>query len=161
MEKNFGERLAKMRKAKGLTQEEVGEKLGISAQAVSKWENDTTLPDPMMIKELAALYGVTLNQIYGLEEETNVSIKDAKDINKMLLKVIVDTVKGDKVRVNLPLALIKACLDTGMKLPEFNGNDAFKNIDFKQIMALVDQGLVGNLVDVDTAEGDKVHIVVE
>ncbi|NCA66511.1 MAG: XRE family transcriptional regulator [Clostridia bacterium] len=161
MEKSFGERLAKFRKAKGLTQEDVGDKLGVTAQAVSKWENDTTLPDPMMLKELARLYNVTLNQIYGMEEETTVSMKEDKDISKMLLKIIVDSADGDKVRVNLPLALIKLFVESGMAMPEFNGKDALKNIDFKQILTLVEQGLVGNLVDVTSADGDTVHIVVE
>ncbi len=161
MENKFGQRLAKMRKAKGLTQEEVGEALGISAQAVSKWENDTTLPDPIMIKDIALLYGVTLNEIYGMGEEPAVSLKEPKDASKMILRVIVDTQNGDKVRINVPLALVKICLDTGLNLPDFNGNQALKNIDLKQIMSLVEQGLVGNLVDVDTADGDKVHIVVE
>ena len=94
-------------------------------------------------------------------EEPAVSLKEPKDASKMILRVIVDTQNGDKVRINVPLALVKICLDTGLNLPDFNGNQALKNIDLKQIMSLVEQGLVGNLVDVDTADGDKVHIVVE
>lgn len=161
MEQNFGERLAKLRKAKGLTQEDVGEKLQISAQAVSKWENDTTLPDPLMLKQLADIYGVTLNQIYGIEEKETVSISKNRDINKMILKILVDSADGDKVRVNLPMAIVKICLDSGMSISQFNGNDALKNIDFKQILDLVEQGLMGNLVDVTSSKGDIVHIVVE
>lgn len=161
MEKKFGTRLAKFRKAKGLTQEDVGEKLGISAQAVSKWENDTTLPDPLMLKEIATLYGVTLNQIYGLEEETSVSLNKEKDMSNMILRVIIDTVKGDKVRVNLPISLIKVCLDSGINLPQFNGKEILQNIDLQQIMTLIEQGIEGNLVDITTADGDTVHVVVE
>lgn len=161
MENKFGDRLTKMRKAKGLTQEEVGEKIGISAQAVSKWENDTTMPDPIILKRLSDIYGVTLNQIYGMEDQPTVSIKENKDINKLLIRIIVDTKSGDKVRVNLPLALIKVCLNSGVNLPNLNGNDILKNIDFNQILTLVEQGIVGNLVDVDTANGDTIHIIVE
>lgn len=161
MENRFGERIAKMRKEKGMTQEDVAEKIGISPQAVSKWENDTTLPDALMLKQLADLYGVSLNQIYGIQESPSVSMKDAKDVNKLVLRIIVDTTGGDKVRVNLPFALIKIALKTGLNLPDFNGSDALKGIDWNQIISLVEQGLVGNLVDVDTSNGDKVHIVVE
>jgi hypothetical protein len=88
-------------------------------------------------------------------------MKDAKDVNKLVLRIIVDTTGGDKVRVNLPFALIKIALKTGLNLPDFNGSDALKGIDWNQIISLVEQGLVGNLVDVDTSNGDKVHIVVE
>lgn len=162
MSKSFGERLAEFRKKSNMTQEDVGDKLGVSAQAVSKWENDTTLPDPITLKKLADLYNVTLNDIYGVEQEpARIMLGEKKDINQMLLRIIVDTVKGDKVRINLPLAIVKVFIDSGAKMPEINGNDFLKNIDFRQILALVSNGVIGNLVDVTTAEGDLVHIVVE
>jgi len=162
MSKTFGERLAEFRKKCNMTQEDVGDKLGVSAQAVSKWENDTTLPDPMMLKKLADLYNVSLNDVYGVEQEgPRVMMGQTKDINQMLLRVIVNTIKGDKVRVNLPLAIVKILVDSGAKMPEINGNDFLKNIDFKQILDLVSNGVIGNLVEVTTADGDIVHIVVE
>jgi transcriptional regulator with XRE-family HTH domain len=162
MSMTFGERLAGFRKKCNMTQEDVGDKLGVSAQAVSKWENDTTLPDPITLKKLADLYNVTLNDVYGVEHDTpRIILGEKKDINQMLLRIVVDTVKGDKVRVNVPLALVKILMDSGAKMPEINGNDFLKNIDFKQILELVSNGVIGNLVEVTTAEGDVVHIVVE
>ena len=49
----------------------------------------------------------------------------------------------------------------GMQMPQINGNEAMKNIDLGQIMQLVQQGAVGNLVEVDSADGDVVRIFVE
>lgn len=49
MSQTLGQRIAELRKKEGLTQEELAEKLGVSPQAVSKWENDISCPDIMSI----------------------------------------------------------------------------------------------------------------
>ena len=55
----LGSRIAYYRKLKGLTQDDLAEKFGISAHAVSKLENDITCPDIMIIPNLAELFGIT------------------------------------------------------------------------------------------------------
>lgn len=84
-----------------------------------------------------------------------------KDIRDMVLRIVVDSADGDKVRVNLPLALAQVALDMGMEMPQVSGSNALKHIDLAQIMELVRQGAVGNLVEVETGDGDTVHIYVE
>ena len=65
------DRLTELRKVKGLSQEELAEKLGVSRQAVSKWERAESSPDTDNLIELAKIYGVTLDElIYGNETET-------------------------------------------------------------------------------------------
>lgn len=65
------------------------------------------------------------------------------------------------MNVNLPIPLVKAALELGMKLPQVSGNDALQNIDFNQILLMVDNGLIGKLVEVESADGDTVSILVE
>ncbi len=60
----FSENLKKYRVAKNLTQEQVAEILRVNAQTVSRWECGTTLPDVMMLPELARLYAVTVDDFY-------------------------------------------------------------------------------------------------
>jgi hypothetical protein len=48
---------------------------------------------------------------------------ERKPIDKMILKIIIDSNDGDKVRVNLPISLIKIMIDGGAKMPEVNGKD--------------------------------------
>ena len=79
----------------------------------------------------------------------------------MMMRVIVDSKEGDKVRVNLPVSLVQMALEIGMEMPQFSGQDALKNIDLAKIIALVEKGAVGNLVEVESAEGDVVRIFVE
>ncbi len=60
----FSNNLKKFRLAKGLTQEQIAEKLNVNAQTVSRWECGTTLPDVLTLPVLAKLYEVTVDDFY-------------------------------------------------------------------------------------------------
>ena len=79
----------------------------------------------------------------------------------MLFRIVVLSSDGDKVKVNLPMTLVKAGIEMGMNMPEFNGKEVLKNIDIEQILMLVEKGVMGKLVEVDSADGDHVEIFVE
>lgn len=163
MKETFGQRFARLRKSLGLKQEDIAQKVNVSAQAVSKWENDLSAPDISILPILADILNVTLDELLGREiDNTKVVPKEErKDLNLMLLKIIVEDIDGDKVKVNIPIALIKVCLEAGMELPKVNGKDTLKNIDFNQIFALVESGVVGKLVEIESSDGDKIIILVE
>lgn len=57
--------LQTLRKSKNLTQAELGERLGVSAQSVSNWERAESLPDTALLPELAMIYGVSVDEILG------------------------------------------------------------------------------------------------
>ena len=61
--KKVGEQIAVLRKAKGLTQSELGERIGVSFQAVSKWERGETLPDVTLLPDLAKILETTVDFI--------------------------------------------------------------------------------------------------
>ena len=65
MNEKFAENLVRLRKEKGLTQAEVAEKLNVSAQAVSKWENGDSLPDVSLLSSIADLYGTSIDELFG------------------------------------------------------------------------------------------------
>lgn len=164
MNETFGQRFSRLRKNKGFTQEDVATRINITAQAVSKWENDISSPDISILPELADMLCVSLDELLGKETIQPMEILpegQRKDINKLILRIIVDSEDGDKVRVNLPLAIVKLCIETGMSLPEVNGSKALQNVDLTQVLALAEKGVIGELVRVDSADGDHVVIVVE
>ena len=73
----LGKRIAMLRKNQGWTQEQLGEKVGVSAQAVSKWENDIACPDIATLPLLADLFGVTVDELLGVKPiEPHVVILD-------------------------------------------------------------------------------------
>ena len=61
--KKVGEQIATLRKAKGITQNELGERIGVSFQAVSKWERGETLPDITLLPDLAKIFETTTDYI--------------------------------------------------------------------------------------------------
>ena len=63
----LGENIARLRKEKGMTQEDLARELNISYQAVSKWENGVSSPDISNIKLLAQFFGVSIDMLFGLE----------------------------------------------------------------------------------------------
>lgn len=63
----FSENLRRLRLAKGYTQEQLAEKMGVSAQSVSRWECGTTLPDVLQLPDLARLYGSTVEELFREE----------------------------------------------------------------------------------------------
>ena len=66
---NLGNSLFHARKKRGLSQEEVAEKLGVSRQTISKWELDETLPDIRQSKRLSVLYHLTLDELVDFDIE--------------------------------------------------------------------------------------------
>ena len=69
MEETLGKRIALHRKRLGLTQDALAERLGVTAQAVSKWENDQSCPDIAMLPRLAELFDTTTDQLLGLQRK--------------------------------------------------------------------------------------------
>ena len=160
----IGKKIAFYRKARGITQEELSEKLGVSPQAVSKWENDIACPDIQLLAPLAKILEVTTDELLSAEPVQQVRLlaqEEKSDLKKQVLKVIIDSTKGDKVRVNLPMELVRTALEIGSKIPQVTNNENLKNIDFQQIIALVESGVIGKLVEIESADGDTVSVVVE
>ncbi len=166
MNTSIGKRIAGLRKDKGLKQETLAEMLGVSGQAVSKWENDQTYPDISLLPQLARILGVTVDELLSGKHEIIPTVQilpeeKRKNIKDMMLRIVVDSADGDKVRVNLPMALVQVAIDCGMEMPQVSGNDALKHIDWNQIMAMISRGVIGNLVEVESSDGDIVRIFVE
>ena len=165
MDMTIGKRIALLRKEKGLTQEELATHMGVTPQAVSKWENDQTCPDISALPRLARLLGVSVDKLLeGKAELPAVRVlppAERKPLTDMMLRITVDSADGDRVRMNVPLALVEVAMEIGMEMPQINGTDALKDVDLNKVLRLVREGLVGNLVEVDSADGDKVRIFVE
>lgn len=69
MNKNFAENLYRLRKAKGMTQEQLAGELGISFQSVSRWENQQGYPDIEILPQIAACFQVSLDALLGYRSE--------------------------------------------------------------------------------------------
>lgn len=69
MNMDIGSAIKKLRMDSKVTQEEIAEYLGISFQAVSKWETGTTMPDITLLPEIAAFFGVRIDDLFSVDHE--------------------------------------------------------------------------------------------
>ena len=101
-------RLAKLRKEKGYSQEELAEKLGLSRQAVSKWERAESSPDTDNLICLAKLYNVSLDELLRTEEDVESikeTVKEKEESKDKTVKITTNGiyVKDDEVEVDVSL----------------------------------------------------------
>ena len=76
MEFKMGAKIRALRKQKGISQEVLAQALGVSFQAVSKWETATTLPDVALIPAIASFFGVSTDELFDMnrmEQEQKVA----------------------------------------------------------------------------------------
>ena len=182
-EKNetLGRRIARLRLEYGMTQERLAMKMGVTAQAVSKWENDLSAPDISLLPELARTLGVTVDELLegrksqeivpaepepasevtpGPEPEATPSHSDGSRPKKLHIQV--DSSDGDVVNINVPLGMVSAVLGVSSKIPgvvNLNLNDA--DIDTALIAEAIKHGEKGTLIEVDGGDGDHVTISLE
>lgn len=69
MEETLGKRIVFHRKRLGLTQDALAELMGVTAQAVSKWENDQSWPDIGALPKLAEIFGISTDELLGVERK--------------------------------------------------------------------------------------------
>ena len=94
---SIGKNIAKYRKAKGLTQEELGTTIGVSNQSVSKWESEVSMPDVMLLPEIAKALDITLDDLYGIAKEPEKVSVSADDFpsfcNQKLIEIFYHNTK--------------------------------------------------------------------
>lgn len=136
---SIAERLLRLRKEKGLTQEEVGARLSLSPQSVSKWENGTSLPEIETLGKIADLYGVSTDYLLGRDEA-----KDRKSGSPKILIHVEENGK-EEVNISLPYPLVKMFLRKGMHIGT-EKTDGLLSPD--QLEEAIAEGVRGRIVEV-------------
>lgn len=142
----LGNNLFQARKKKGLSQEEVAEKLGVSRQTISKWETDETLPDIRQSKSLAVLYSLSLDELIEfdidvkeIQEMINKTTQEVSDkidwTNVWSKKYPVLATYQNEVEVDRFAIELKRLLDSLQKEYGYSQLDAF--LVLKDILAVV------------------------
>ncbi len=110
---SIGENIARLRKEKGLTQAELGEKLRITNQAVSKWESGMTMPDIMLLPEIAKIFDVAIEELYSndinISKKTITNKKALIENDNRILVISVEN-KDAMVKTRIPVKTIEALL---------------------------------------------------
>ena len=152
----IGQNIAYFRKQKNMTQEELAEKMSVTAQAISKWECDTSYPDIITVQALSKTLGVSVTELLeGIS--TLPQFKDATQeiIDRRIVRIEVQT-KGTKIVTRVPVPAMKKAIENGTL--EGLLDDDFEKV--ASILGMIDEGMTGRLVDVNTPD-TQVVITVE
>lgn len=85
--KNIGETIASLRKNKGMTQNELAEKMNVTDKAVSKWERNLSCPDVNTISKLADILGVSVEELLNSKNKEYFNSK-IKDLVNLIFKAV-------------------------------------------------------------------------
>ena len=145
----IGQNIAYFRKQKKMTQEELAEKMSVTAQAVSKWECDTSYPDITAIQTLSKVLGVTATELIN-GVQYSAEIKDApQEIIDRRIVCIEVKVDETKIVTRFPVPVIKKAMENGT-LKSLVGEDAYSKV--VSILEMIDSGITGRLVEVNSQE---------
>ncbi|MBQ2873191.1 MAG: helix-turn-helix transcriptional regulator [Bacilli bacterium] len=89
--KKIGKLIAKLRKEQGLTQQDLGDKVGVGFRAVSKWERGLTLPDISIINDVSKILGISSDELLSGEIKRDDKVKEKKKIPtkfKIIISII-------------------------------------------------------------------------
>ena len=111
MQKKIAETIGRLRRERGLTQEGLGARLGISGQAVSKWEKGESLPDILLLPELCGILGISVGALLGQSKEA-----EDGDVMRSFVEMAKRRGRGEMLHE----AMMRLCGESGEPLPGQN-----------------------------------------
>ena len=156
-QEKIGKFISKCRKEKRLTQSKLGEKLGVSSKAVSKWETGRSMPDISIMQKLCNILDISLNDLFAGEK-----IKE-QDLEKASEKTIINILTLNKIQQNkkqilliftIILTVVFIAIISKMLLVQY-GFAYDDNLKYSQIYISGEENIKG---DVDINEFGKINI---
>ena len=152
----IGQNIAYFRKQKNMTQEELAEKMSVTAQAISKWECDASYPDIITVQALSKVLGVSVTELLdGIQTPAQINDAPQEIIDRRIVRIEVKT-DGTTIVTRFPVPAMKKAIENGT-LERLIGDD-FEEV--ASILGMIDAGMTGRLVDVNTPD-TQVVITVE
>lgn len=96
----LGETIRQLRREKGLKQEELGRRLGISKQSVSNWENENIMPSVELLARLADCFGVTTDYLLGREGRKTLDITGLTPLEATHIQLLVEDFRSARHGTN-------------------------------------------------------------
>ena len=116
-----------------------------------------------MVKEGTITVEEGIQLLNALEPKTTTQNLNTskKPMNERMIRILVDSEDGERVRVNLPLSLVKMGIDINNKLNVGGKSIDLNGIDLNQILSQIDGDLNGELITIDGKNGEQVRIIVD
>ena len=110
MDKFNSNKIKELRELNHITQKKLGDLLGISDRAVSKWESGMTMPDVMMLPDIAKMFNVSIDDLYCCDKITDDNVKEINKAGDNRILVISVEDKNSVVKTRVPIKVIQALL---------------------------------------------------
>jgi transcriptional regulator with XRE-family HTH domain len=166
----LGCRIAHLRKAQGLTQDALAERLCITPQAVSKWENDQSCPDIMTLPQLSQLLQVSIDTLLtgSAPAASGAPAAPARKPEELIVRLAITETGGDRFNINLPFTVFRLAARYGMISITWNDSEVsleqqasmLAGIDFRTMVQMIESGVTGKLLELND-DGERLVIWTE
>lgn len=175
-EATLGSRIARRRKALNMTQEDFSQLLGVTAQAVSKWENDVSCPDIMLLPKISEVLDISIDELMGVEkkrvaeeeftkaEAESLGVgysnerKSSTYVSKLKLRINIIDSRNKPINIALPMPFVMRMANMGIKISGVLGTSAINDSQLEQILELIKNGVAGEIFDFTSDDGTKIKI---
>jgi len=158
----IGSRIAQRRKAKGYTQEEFSQLLDVTAQAVSKWENDISCPDIQLLPKISQLLNISIDELLGnAQKKVEEPKANVVDTSKLSFTINITKHNQNPVNVSLPFSTIKRFAKMGNGISGVLGNNTLNGVQLDEILNIVEDGATGEVFKVEAEDGTIVKFIIE
>ncbi len=115
----FKEKLVKLRKLKGITQDEFASAVGVSRQAVYKWESGQSYPEVSKLLEIKALFNISIDDLLDDSYEVVLPEKSKKKLSAARRRAIEEAVENEEARANdAPMVEAEPAITSADPIPE-------------------------------------------
>lgn len=152
----LGRRIQALRKEQALTQDALAERMDVTPQAVSKWENDQSCPDIMSLPQLARELHTTVDTLLTGESASTPALPQKKP-EELIVRISIHPEDEARVCLNLPFTVFRLGALHNLISFTFHANEGeldaealaqqLTQVDFPAIVRLIEQGARGMLVN--------------
>ena len=152
----LGRRIQTLRREQALTQEILAERMGVTPQAVSKWENDLSCPDILSLPQLAKELHTSVDTLLTGESAAAPAVP-AKKPEELIVRISIHPEDDARVCLNLPFTAFRLGVMYDLISFTFHANEGdlyaeglareLAQVDFRSIVRLIEQGARGMLVN--------------
>ena len=155
----LGRRIQALRREQALTQDALAERMGVTPQAVSKWENDLSCPDILSLPQLARELHTSVDTLLTGESAAAPALP-AKKPEELIVRMAVEEPGEARICINLPFVFFRYAVLYNMLTFNFSADgdeinpatvQALQNLDYKAIVQMIESGVTGKLLDVNDA----------
>jgi len=157
--KTLGERLSAARKNKGLTQDDFAKYLDVTPQAISKWENNLSCPDILLLPKISEILGIGIEELLtGTEKKEEKTKIQTTSESKLKLKIKISPPNKKPTNITVPVALVKRIAKIGNGISGILGNSSLSSSQIEEILELTEEGVSGEILNIEADDSTVITV---